>query len=30
MSKIDKDYIAGLDIGTNSCGWVATTFKTIF
>ncbi|NRO22238.1 type II CRISPR RNA-guided endonuclease Cas9 [Lactobacillus helveticus] len=27
MSKIDKDYIAGLDIGTNSCGWVATDLQ---
>lgn len=22
-----KNYIVGLDIGTNSCGWVATDFE---
>ncbi|WP_103660676.1 type II CRISPR RNA-guided endonuclease Cas9 [Lactobacillus sp. HT06-2] len=27
MTKIDKDYIVGLDIGTNSCGWVATDLQ---
>ena len=27
MSKINKDYILGLDIGTNSCGWAVTDKK---
>ncbi|MDF7672722.1 type II CRISPR RNA-guided endonuclease Cas9 [Lactobacillus sp. ESL0701] len=27
MTKIKNDYIVGLDIGTNSCGWVATDKK---
>ncbi len=27
MTKIAKDYIVGLDIGTNSCGWVAMDFQ---
>lgn len=24
MTKVKDDYLVGLDIGTNSCGWVAT------
>ena len=27
MSKINEDYILGLDIGTNSCGWAVTDKK---
>ncbi|QGV04081.1 type II CRISPR RNA-guided endonuclease Cas9 [Lactobacillus acetotolerans] len=27
MTKVKEDYIIGLDIGTNSCGWVATDKK---
>ena len=27
MTRLDKDYMVGLDIGTNSCGWVATDFE---
>ncbi|WEV71130.1 type II CRISPR RNA-guided endonuclease Cas9 [Lactobacillus sp. ESL0785] len=27
MTKVKNDYIIGLDIGTNSCGWVATDKK---
>ena len=27
MTKVNKDYIVGLDIGTDSCGWVATDKK---
>lgn len=27
MTKIKEDYMVGLDIGTDSCGWVATDFQ---
>lgn len=27
MTKIKNEYIVGLDIGTNSCGWVAMDFQ---
>ena len=27
MTKIKNDYIVGLDIGTDSCGWVAMDFQ---
>lgn len=27
MTKVKEDYIVGLDIGTNSCGWVATDMR---
>lgn len=27
MTRVKEDYIVGLDIGTNSCGWVATDMK---
>lgn len=27
MTKIKEDYMIGLDIGTDSCGWVATDFQ---
>ena len=27
MTKVNKNYIVGLDIGTDSCGWVATDKK---
>lgn len=27
MTEIKEDYIVGLDIGTDSCGWVATDFQ---
>lgn len=27
MTHLKGNYIVGLDIGTNSCGWVATDFK---
>lgn len=26
MTKLNNEYMVGLDIGTNSCGWVATDF----
>ena len=27
MTQVKDDYMVGLDIGTNSCGWVATDFQ---
>ena len=28
--KINEDYILGLDIGTNSCGWAVTDKKITY
>jgi len=30
MSKINEDYILGLDIGTNSCDWAVTDKKITY
>ncbi len=27
MKRVNEDYILGLDIGTNSCGWAVTDKK---
>ncbi|WP_255409379.1 MULTISPECIES: hypothetical protein [unclassified Lactobacillus] len=29
MTKLNDDYILGLDIGTNSCGWAASEYQVL-